>query len=222
MRSKEFAHDYRYFPEPDLLPLAIGDSFIEEVRASLPELPETRKERFVSEYGLPAYDAELLTARRDVADYFEAAVRVHPNAKVLANWIIGDLFRIIKEKKLDEGLRITAWPVSAHRLGELVHLIDEGKISGKIAKTIFEEMIKTGASPDAIVREKGLEQVSDSGMIEKAVDEVLSAHSRQVADYRSGKDKVFGFLVGQVMKATQGKASPQMANEILRRKLAER
>jgi aspartyl-tRNA(Asn)/glutamyl-tRNA(Gln) amidotransferase subunit B len=219
MRSKEFAHDYRYFPEPDLLPLAIGDSLIAEVRASLPELPEARKERFVSEYGLPAYDAELLTARRDVADYFEAAASVHPNAKAIGNWIIGDLFRIIKERKLDEGLRVTAWPVPPHHLGELVGLIDEGKISGKIAKTIFEEMLRTGAAPEIIVREKGLEQVSDSIKIEKAVDEVLSAHPQQVADYRSGKDKVFGFLVGQVMKATQGKASPQMVNEILRQKI---
>jgi aspartyl-tRNA(Asn)/glutamyl-tRNA(Gln) amidotransferase subunit B len=222
MRSKEFAHDYRYFPDPDLLPLAIGDPFIEEVRASLPELPDVRKERFVSQYGLPAYDAELLTARRDVADYFEAAASLHPNVKAISNWIIGDLFRIIKERKLDEGLRISAWPVPPQHIGELVRLIDQGKISGKIAKTIFEEMLRTGTAPEIIMREKGLEQVSDSSSIEKAVDDVLAANSQQVADYRSGKDKVFGFLVGQVMKATQGKASPQMVNEVLRKKLEDR
>jgi aspartyl-tRNA(Asn)/glutamyl-tRNA(Gln) amidotransferase subunit B len=224
MRSKEFAHDYRYFPEPDLLPLAISDSLIEEVRASLPELPDARKERFCSQYGLPAYDAELLTARRDVADYFETAVSVHPNAKAIGHWIIGDLFRVIKERKLDQKLRIADadWPISPRNLAHLARTVDAGTISGKTAKTVFALMEAGEAlEPEAIVRQKGLEQVSDSSSIEKAVDEVLSAHSQQVTDYRSGKDKVFGFLVGQVMKATQGKASPQMVNEALRKKLED-
>jgi len=220
MRSKEFAHDYRYFPEPDLLPLVIDEEWIEEIRASLPELPEDRKERFISQYGgLPRYDAELLTSRRDVADYFEKAVKAHSHPKAISNWVMGDLFRVIKEKKLDEKLRITAWPISPEYLAEMVRMIDEGKISGKIAKTLFEEMLAQGESPDKIAREKGLAQVTDVGNIEKAVDEVLAAHPQQVSDYRAGKEKVFGFLVGQVMKATQGKASPQILNEILRKKL---
>ena len=219
MRSKEFAHDYRYFPEPDLLPLIVDDKWIEEIRAGLPELPERRKERFVSQYGLPLYDAEILTSRRDVADYFEAAAKTHSNFKALSNWVMGDLFRVIKERKLDEKLCITAWPVPPQHLAGMVRMIDEGKISGKMAKTLFEEMLEKGESPDKIVREQGLEQVSDTSSIEKAVEQVLAAHPQQVSDYRAGKDKVFGFFVGQVMKATQGKANPQMVNEILRKKL---
>ena len=219
MRSKEFAHDYRYFPEPDLLPLIVDDQWIEELRAGLPELPERRKERFASQYALPLYDAEILTTRRDVADYFETAAKIHSNPKAISNWVMGDLFRVIKEKKLDEQLRITAWPVAAQNLAEMVRMIDEGKISGKMAKGLFEEMLERGESPAMIVREKGLEQVTDSGDIEKAVAAVLAAHPDQAADYRAGKDKVFGFFVGQVMKATQGKASPQMVNEILRKML---
>ncbi len=219
MRSKEFAHDYRYFPEPDLLPLVIDEEWIEQIRASLPELPEERRERFISQYGLPRYDAELLTSRRDVADYFEKAVKAHSHPKAISNWVMGDLFRVIRERKLDERLRIAAWPISPEYLAKMVRMIDEGKISGKIAKTLFEEMLARGESPDKIAREKGLAQVTDVGNIEKAVDEVLAAHPQQVSDYRAGKEKVFGFLVGQVMKATQGKASPQILNEILRKKL---
>ncbi len=219
MRSKEYAHDYRYFPEPDLLPLVTDEKWIEEIKSSLPELPEERKERFVSEYGLPLYDAELLTGRRDVADYFEAAVRIHPNPKAIGNWVIGDLFRTIKESKMDEKLRITSWPIPPEHLGEMVRMIDGGTISGKMAKTLFEEMLEKGESPEKIVREKGLEQVTDLASIEKAIDQVLAAHSQQVLDYRAGKEKVYGFLVGQVMKATQGKANPQIVNEILRRRL---
>ena len=220
MRSKEFAHDYRYFPEPDLLPLVVEEKWIEEIRAGLPELPEQRRERFASQYGLPPYDAELLTARRDVADYFEAAVKAHSNPKAISNWVMGDLFRIIKEKRLDDKLRIAAWPVAPERLAEMVRMIDQGKISGKMAKGLFEEMLETGAAPDTIVRAKGLEQVSDTGSIEKAIEQVLAAHARQASDYRGGNEKVFGFLIGQIMKATQGKANPQVVNEILRKKLA--
>ncbi|MBI2357886.1 MAG: Asp-tRNA(Asn)/Glu-tRNA(Gln) amidotransferase subunit GatB [Deltaproteobacteria bacterium] len=219
MRTKEYAHDYRYFPDPDLLPLVIDEEWIQEAKADLPELPEERKERFVSAYAVPLYDAEVLTARKDVADYFEAAVRVHGNAKAISNWIMVDLFRVIKERKLDDGLRITSWPITPENLAAMVRLIDEGKISGKIAKTLFEQMLESGLSPEKIVREKGLEQLSDSSQIEQAIDEVLAAHAEQVADYRAGKEKVFGFLVGQVMKATKGKANPQLANEILRKKL---
>lgn len=219
MRSKESAHDYRYFPEPDLLPLVIDEKWIEEIRAGLPELPEKRRDRLVSQYGLPVYDAELLTSRRDVADYFETAVKIHSNPKAISNWVMGDLFRVIKERKLDEKLRIAAWPIVPEHIAVMVRMIDEGKISGKMAKTLFEEMLQRGESPDRIVREKGLEQVTDLGNIEKAIDEVLAAHPQQVSDYRAGKEKVFGFLIGQIMKATQGKANPQMVNEILNRKL---
>ncbi len=219
MRSKEYAHDYRYFPDPDLLPLVIEEKWIGEIKANLPELPEARRERFVSQYALPLYDAELLTSRRDVADYFEAAAKIHSNPKAISNWVMGELFRVIKERKLDVDLCITTWPVTPQHLAEMVRMIDGGKISGKMAKTLFEEMLERGESPEKIVREKGLEQVTDLGSIEKAVDQVLAAHAQQASDYRAGKEKVFGFLVGQVMKATQGKASPQMVNEILRKKL---
>jgi aspartyl-tRNA(Asn)/glutamyl-tRNA(Gln) amidotransferase subunit B len=220
MRSKEFAHDYRYFPDPDLLPLVIDEKWIADIRASLPELPAAREERFVAAYGLPRYDAALLTSRCDVADYFEAAVKIHSNPKAISNWVMGDLFRVIKESKLDDALRIAEWPISAEHLAAMIRMIDEGKISGKIAKGLFNDMLASGASPETIVREKGLEQMSDAGSIESAVDQVLAAHAKVASDFRAGNEKAFGFLVGQVMKATQGKASPQVVNEILRRKLA--
>ncbi len=220
MRSKEFAHDYRYFPDPDLPPISINDDWIERIQASLPELPEARKARFINQYALPSYDAELLTSRKDVADYFETAVQVHDNAKALSNWVIGDLFRVIKEKKLDDQLYIATWPVPAEHLAAMIRLVDEDKISGKIAKTVFEAMLSTGRSPNNIVAERGLEQVSDSASIESAVERVLADHPKQVSDYRSGNEKIFGFFVGQTMKATQGKANPQKVNEILRQKLA--
>jgi len=219
MRSKESAHDYRYFPDPDLLPLAIDDQWIETVRASLPELPAARRNRFISQHGLPAYDAELLTGRRDIADYFEVALRAHDNPKALSNWIVGDLFRALKERKLDEQLYIEKWPITAPDLAGLVLLIDQGKISGKIAKTVFEAMLESGKSPDEIVSEKGLEQVSDLASIEIMIDQVLVANPKQIEQYKSGNEKVYGFLVGQIMKATQGKANPQRVNEILREKL---
>ncbi|HUR70502.1 MAG TPA: Asp-tRNA(Asn)/Glu-tRNA(Gln) amidotransferase subunit GatB [Candidatus Limnocylindrales bacterium] len=220
MRSKESAHDYRYFPDPDLLPLVIPESWIEEIRAKLPELPAARKRRFITDHCLPAYDAELLTSRKDIADYFESAVRVYSNAKSLSNWIVGDLFRVLKERKLDEQLYIDTWPIQAPHLAELVQLIDRGRINGKIAKMVFESMLNSDdKTPQQLVNEKGLEQVSDAGSIEAAIDQVLTSNPKQVEQYRSGNDKVFGFIVGQVMKATQGKANPQKVNEILRDKL---
>ena len=220
MRSKESAHDYRYFPDPDLLPLVIPESWIDEIRAKLPELPAARKHRFVSDHRLPSYDAELLTSRKDIADYFESAVQVYSNPKSLSNWIVGDLFRVLKERKLDEQLYIEKWPIQALHLAELVQLIDQGRINGKIAKMVFESMLNShDKTPQQLVNEKGLEQVSDVGSIEIAIDQVLTSNSKQVEQYRSGNDKVFGFIVGQVMKATQGKANPQKVNEILRDKL---
>ena len=219
MRSKESAHDYRYFPDPDLLPLVIDDAWIAQVRAALPELPNARKARFVNEYGLSAYDAELLTGRKDVADYFEEAVTAHANPKALSNWIVGDLFRVLKERQLDEQLYLARWPLAASNLAQMVHMIDQGNISGKIAKTVFEAMLDSNKTPQQIVSEKGLEQLSDLGSIEAAIDQVLTANPKQIAQYQSGNEKVFGFFVGQIMKATQGKANPQKVNEILREKL---
>jgi aspartyl-tRNA(Asn)/glutamyl-tRNA(Gln) amidotransferase subunit B len=219
MRTKEFAHDYRYFPDPDLLPLTITEAWIEEVRASLPELPDARKARFVSQYALSPYDAELLTGRKDVADYFETAVKAHPNPKTISNWITGDLFRVLKERKLDEQLYITQWPIQAQSLAEMVGLIDQGKISGKMAKNLFDALLNSNRSPSALVAEQGLEQVSDAASIESTVEQVLASNSKQVSQYQSGNEKVFGFLVGQVMKATQGKANPQIVNDVLKAKL---
>ncbi|HWH78733.1 MAG TPA: hypothetical protein VNT76_15235, partial [Candidatus Binatus sp.] len=177
------------------------------------------KNRFVAAHGLPLYDAELLTSRRDIADYFESAVKVHANAKALSNWIVGDLFRVLKERKLDEQLYIDHWPISAEHLAQLVQLIDQGKISGKIAKTVFEALLDSSKSPAQIVNEKGLEQVSDSGSIETAIDQVIAANQKQVDQFKAGNEKVYGFLVGQIMKATQGKANPQLVNQILRERL---
>jgi aspartyl-tRNA(Asn)/glutamyl-tRNA(Gln) amidotransferase subunit B len=221
MRAKESAHDYRYFPDPDLLPLVIDKSWIEEIRDSLPELPDARKNRFESQYALPAYDAELLTGRKDVADYFESAVKVHASPKSISNWVMGDLFRVLKERKLDEQLYIMNWPLQPTQMAELVLLIDEGTISGKIAKTVFDAMLDSSRTPREIVAEKGLQQVSDSASIETTVEEILAANPKQVAQYKSGNEKVFGFLVGQLMKATKGKVNPQKANEILRQKLSQ-
>jgi aspartyl-tRNA(Asn)/glutamyl-tRNA(Gln) amidotransferase subunit B len=222
MRSKESAHDYRYFPDPDLRPVTITENWIAEIAAALPELPAARKGRFIAEYKLPVYDAELLTSRKDTADYFEDAVKIHGNSKALSNWIVGDLFRELKERRLDEQLYIASWPVRAERLAELVKLIDEGRISGKIAKTVFEALLESDQTPEQIVSEKGLEQVSDMGSINTAIDQVLAANTKQVEQFRSGNEKVFGFLVGQIMKATQGKANPQKVNELLRERLEAR
>ena len=221
MRSKESAHDYRYFPEPDLLPLEVSEQWIAEVRATLPELPDARRIRFARDYGLPLYDAEVLTARKDIADYFEAAVRAHANPKAISNWIMGDLLRVVHERKLDSALVIRDWPVPPEQIAELVRLIDDQTISGKIAKSVFEQMLSTGTPPAQLVAEQGLSQVTDAGPIDAAIAAVLDANPDKVAEYRSGKDKLFGFFVGQVMKATQGKANPQKVNELLKQRLAQ-
>jgi aspartyl-tRNA(Asn)/glutamyl-tRNA(Gln) amidotransferase subunit B len=221
MRSKEHAHDYRYFPDPDLPPLVIDEKWIDEIKSHLPELPDARRERFLSQYRLPPYDADLLIGRKDVADYFEAAVKSHPNPKAVGNWVIGDLFRVIKERRLDQALRITTWPIPPDHLAGLVRLIDEDTISGKMAKNLFDEMLARGEPPTQIVQEKGLQQVTDMGIIERVVDQVLAKHPQQVSDYRAGNEKIFGFLVGQVMKAGQGKVNPRKVNEILQTKLRQ-
>jgi aspartyl-tRNA(Asn)/glutamyl-tRNA(Gln) amidotransferase subunit B len=219
MRSKEHAHDYRYFPDPDLLPLVVSEEWIEQVRSTLPELPDARRARFVREHELPEYDAEVLTARKDLADYYEAALREYPNAKALSNWVMGDLLRVVRERKLDDVLVIQDWPVPATHLAQMVRLIDQDEISGKIAKTVFESMLETGRDPASIVSEQGLSQVTDDSAILAAIDSTLQANADKVDEYRGGKDKLFGFFVGQVMKATQGKANPQKVNALLKDRL---
>ena len=221
MRSKEDAHDYRYFPDPDLLPLEITREWLEAVKAVLPELPGATRERFVAQHGVTPYDAAVLTGSRELSDYFEAAARGArgPVAKLCANWVAGPLSARLNEAGID----ITASRVSADQLRRLVERIADGTVSGKIAKDVFEAMWSGEAAgddaADTIIAAKGLEQISDSGALEKVADEVIAANGRQVADYRSGKEKAFNSLVGQVMKATKGKANPQQVTEILKRKL---
>ncbi len=215
MRSKEEAHDYRYFPEPDLLPVAVSAGWIEAIRADLPELPQARRDRFVQEYRLPAYDAEVLTGSRQLAAYFEACVTCHPQPKKVSNWIMGELLRLLNESKKSIGECL----ITPAALAAMLAMIDKGVISGKTAKQVFEEMYATGKDPAAIVASKGLEQVSDHGELDGVIDGILAANSRQVEEYRQGKEKVFGFFVGETMKATRGKANPQLVNELLRKKL---
>ena len=217
MRGKEEAHDYRYFPDPDLIPLVIDPEWIEEVRAGLPELPAARRTRFVRDYGLPPYDAGVLTSSRPMADYFEACAGTDADPKAVSNWIMGDLLR----KHNEDEREITDCPVTPADLVGLLSLIDKGTISGKIAKTVFEEMYKTGEKPGAIVEAKGLVQVTDEGEIAGIVDEVLAANSDNVARYKAGAEKLLGFFVGQVMKATKGKANPKIVNELLRKALSK-
>jgi len=217
MRGKEEAHDYRYFPDPDLLPVVVDENWLAAIRDALPELPDARQERFCDAYGLTAYDAERLTADRDLGDYFEACLAHAPQAKLAANWILGDLMAWLNA----ENRPIAQSPVSPEHLGQLLGLIDGGQISGKIAKTVFEEMIKTGQDPKAIVEAKGLVQVSDASELEAVVAKVLAASPDEVAAYRQGKKKVMGFFVGQVMRETRGQANPKLVNEILQRMLAE-
>jgi aspartyl-tRNA(Asn)/glutamyl-tRNA(Gln) amidotransferase subunit B len=215
MRSKEEAHDYRYFPDPDLLPLIIDDDWIETVRKSLPELPAEKKDRFMDQYGLPANDAVVLTSSRELADFFEDCVKAFPNPKQVSNWVMGSLLGYLKA----EGLTISHSPISSAHLAQLLELVDSGVISGKIAKTVFEETAKSGRPPKEIVEEKGLVQVSNASAIEAVVSTVLENCAAEVKDYKNGKTKLMGFFVGQVMKATKGKANPGIVNKILRKKL---
>jgi aspartyl-tRNA(Asn)/glutamyl-tRNA(Gln) amidotransferase subunit B len=216
MRGKEEAHDYRYFPDPDLVPLVISDDWVEDARLALPELPEAKRTRYATELGLTDYDAEVLTASRELADYFEACTALFGPPKAVANWVMGELTRALND---DNNRSIKDCPVTPQLLADLLQLIDKGTISNKIAKTVFDEMYTTGKAPAAIVEEKGLVQVSDTGAIEAIIDEVLAREVGQVAEYRSGKEKVFGFFVGQVMRASKGKANPAVVNELLLKKL---
>ena len=214
MRSKEDAHDYRYFPDPDLLPLEFDQAYVDGIKATLPELPDEKKARYMSDMGLSAYDASVIVADKASADYFDEAAKGR-DAKLVSNWLTAELFgRLNKESK-----SIEESPVSAQQLGELVGLIEDNTISGKIAKTVLDAMMESGKDAATIVDEQGLKQVTDTGAIEKIIDEVIAANPEKVAEYKGGKDKLFGFFVGQTMKASGGKANPQAVNEILKSKL---
>jgi aspartyl-tRNA(Asn)/glutamyl-tRNA(Gln) amidotransferase subunit B len=220
MRSKEEANDYRYFPDPDLLPVELDDQFISTVRASLPELPDQKAARFGRDYGLSAYDAGVLTASRELADYYEAVVREVPKEpKLAANWVMGELAAVLNKEGLEIEAVARSGRLPAGKFAALLQRIVDQTISGKIAKEVFEAMWATGAAADAIIEEKGLKQITDTSAIEKAIDEVMAKNPGQLADFRSGKDKLFGFFVGQVMKATGGKANPAQLNELLKKKL---
>jgi len=216
MRGKEEAHDYRYFPDPDLVPVVISDEWIEEARASLPELPEERKKRFMEGLGLPPLDAEVLTSSKDLADYFEAVLAVFDQPKKVSNWMMTELMR---ELKGEDAVDVSSCKVTPEHLGALLAMIDKGTISGKIAKTVFADMLETGKDPRAIVEEKNLVQMSDEGEIAAIVRGILEANPAQVEQYRAGKTKVLGFFVGQLMKQTKGRANPQLANRLFKKEL---
>ncbi len=222
MRSKEEAHDYRYFPDPDLIPVLVSEEWIHRVSITLPEDPTVRRDRFVAEYKIPKYDADLLTAEKSLADYFEEVIghlktKNEENYKLASNWTMGDILRVVNAEKI----ALTEFPVSPANLAEMINLIVDGTISGKIAKDVFEEMLKTKQQPRVIVERKGLMQVSDATALEAIVDKVLEKNAGQVAEYLSGKMQVFGFLVGESMKATKGKGNPKIVNELLRKRLDE-
>jgi aspartyl-tRNA(Asn)/glutamyl-tRNA(Gln) amidotransferase subunit B len=215
MRGKEEAHDYRYFPDPDLVPVKIDPDWLEELRQNLPELPAQAVIRFQTQYGLPEYDAEVLTADKALAHYFEGMAMEFPHPKQVSNWIMGEFMRELKEKPS----LMSTIPTAA--AGKLLKLVENGTISGKLAKTVFEDMVATGRDPEVIVQEKGLTQISDTGALETAAQEIINAHPQEVANYKAGKTKVMGFFVGQLMKKTKGQANPQLANEIFQRLLKQ-
>jgi aspartyl-tRNA(Asn)/glutamyl-tRNA(Gln) amidotransferase subunit B len=220
MRSKEHAHDYRYFPDPDLLPLELDPAWVARLRESMPELPDAKKARFMKDWGLSAYDAGVLVGEKENADYYEAVVSGSPKAgrdpKLAANWMTSELFGLLNKA----GTSITDSPVSPAALGGLVDLIADNTISGRIAKDVFAEMFATGKPAAEIVESKGLRQVTDTGAIEAKIAEILAANADKVGEYRAGKEKLFGFFVGQVMRAMGGKANPALLNELLKKKLA--
>jgi aspartyl-tRNA(Asn)/glutamyl-tRNA(Gln) amidotransferase subunit B len=217
MRGKEEAHDYRYFPDPDLVPVKVDAEWLGSIRQGLPELPAARAARFVSELGLPAYDAEVLTGEKDLADYFEKTLERFPNPKKVSNWIMTESLR----DWIRDFSGITYRQVTPLALAKLLELVENGTISGKIAKMVFEEMKTTGDMPTDIIKRKGLVQISDSGALETQAREIIAAHPKEAADYKAGKTKVMGFFVGQLMKKTKGQANPKLANEILQRLLSE-
>ena len=214
MRSKEDAHDYRYFPDPDLLPLEISQELIEKIKSDIPELPDEKKKRFIDKFNLSPYEATILVSDIETSNFFEEVIK-NSDVKLATNWITGELFAVLNEKNLE----ISQSPVSAKNLSKLINLIKDGTISGKIAKTVFEQMIDGDQDPLIIVKEKGLKQESDPKAIEELINKVIENNSDKVAEYRSGKDKLFGFFVGQAMKESKGKGNPQLINKILKEKL---
>ncbi|MCX7876093.1 MAG: Asp-tRNA(Asn)/Glu-tRNA(Gln) amidotransferase subunit GatB [Melioribacteraceae bacterium] len=218
MRSKEEAHDYRYFPDPDLMPVVVSEEWKNELKNSLPELPDKKKKRFIEDYKLPVYDAEILTSSLKLSEYFEAILTVTDDYKSASNWVMTEVLKIINEQKID----LNDFKISPENIGELINLINQKIISHKIAKDVFNEMLTENKSPKIIVEEKNLIQISDSGELEKEIDKILDANPKDVQDYLSGKEKVIGFFVGQLMKATKGKANPQTVNELLKQKLESR
>ncbi|ADL07429.1 Asp-tRNA(Asn)/Glu-tRNA(Gln) amidotransferase subunit GatB [Thermosediminibacter oceani] len=212
LRSKEEAHDYRYFPDPDLVPIVIEREWVEKLKSELPELPDARKKRYVEEYGLPAYDAEVITASKALANFFEQCVSLYHDPKTISNWVMSEMMGILNET----GREVEDIPLGPEHLVKMLKMIDDGTISGKIAKEVFREMFDTGKDPEAIVKEKGLVQISDEAELEKVARKVIEENPKSVEDYRNGKEKAIGFLVGQVMKETRGKANPQLVNKILK------
>ena len=215
MRSKEFAHDYRYFSEPDLVPLTTTREWVEDIRRTLPELPDARMQRFVAEYGIPGYDAGVLTSSKALADYYEACIKQYPKPKVVSNWIMVELLRALNR----DGLEVEQSRVTPENLAALLSLVDDGTISGTMAKGVFDAMYETGKTAAEVVQEKGLRQISDEHALVAAIEEVLANNPTEVEEFRNGRDKLLGFFMGQVMKATQGKANPQAVNKLLREKL---
>jgi aspartyl-tRNA(Asn)/glutamyl-tRNA(Gln) amidotransferase subunit B len=216
MRSKEEAHDYRYFPEPDLFPVLVDDKWKNELSALLPELPYQRKNRFISSFKLPEYDAEILTQSRDIADYYEKVTDKTDDYKSASNWVMGDVLKVINEKKID----IKDFSISADNLAELINIINDNTISGKIAKEIFPEMLRENKKPLEIVKSKNLLQITDTTAIAGIIDDVLSKFPNEVQEFLTGKEKIFGFFIGKIMKETQGKANPKIVNELLREKIS--
>lgn len=215
MRSKEEAHDYRYFPDPDLVPLAIDPEWINEIRKTLPELPIELRERFVRDYQLPLYDAKVLTSSKSLASYFEECVKLYPTPKTVSNWVMGELLRALNESKKE----IKDCPIAPSSLVEMLKMVDEGIISGKLAKKVFEEMYQSRKKPTEIVEERGFTQISGEGELHTMIDRIIATYPSQVEEYRQGKEKLFGFFVGEVMKSTKGKANPHVVNELLKKKL---
>ncbi len=216
MRGKEEAHDYRYFPDPDLIPVVIDEEWIDTIRSGLPELPDERRQRFITGLGLPEYDAEVLTSDRDLADYFEVALTVYPHAKKLSNWMMTELMR---ELKGEDSIDIKGCPISPENLGSLLNMIDQETISGKIAKSVFMDMMATGKDAESLVKEKNLVQVSDEGELLSFVREIIAANPVQAADYKAGKTKLMGYFVGQLMQKTKGRANPKLANQLFSQEL---
>jgi aspartyl-tRNA(Asn)/glutamyl-tRNA(Gln) amidotransferase subunit B len=216
MRSKEEAHDYRYFPEPDLLPLVVDPREVEQIRSTLPELPAEKRERFIKDYDIPPYDAAVLTASRQLADFYEQTLKLYNDPKTVSNWVMGEVLRLLKEHSKE----IADCPVTPKNLAGLLEAVKAGRISSKMAKGVFEEMFTSGSDADTVIEAQGLKQISDTGELTKVIEEVLAANPENVERYRAGKDKLFGFFVGQVMKATKGQANPELVSKILKEKLS--